>query len=357
MRGIILTILVVVLAIGGIGFTLYNNKKEIDASKEVVDRSKIPVRVTTYTAQLQAGETSIVLPATLSPKEEARISPIMAGQITSLSIDEGSYVKKNQVVGSIDTKMLAINLKSAQVALSKAEADYTRAKELFEAKAGIELNMINAQNALDNARIQVEQIEQQIANARITSPISGVVMARNVSQGEFANVGTVIATVATISPLKATVFVNETYAYKLSKGQRAAISAPVFPGKSFQGTITFINPKGDDNHNFQVDLEVAPGSDVPLRAGTSVMVSFSDGAKEESLQVPLLAIMKDRAQPYVYVVNGDRVQAKTVVLGQTYQDLVEIQQGLSAGDTVVTSGQINLAEGSLISIVSLKNQQ
>ncbi len=352
MRALIITLLVVVLAVTGIAFTLASNKKKIDASKEIVDRSQIPVRVTTYKAGLQAAEEKILLPATLKPNNEVKISALASGQLIKLTIDVGSYVNKNQVVGNIDTRMLDINLQSAKLGLSKAEADYQRAKDLFDAKAGLEINVINAQSALDNARIQVSQVQQQIDNTRILSPISGVVTARNIAQGEFASAGGPIATVTTTSPLKATVFVNETNAYALKVGQSADLFADVFPGKTFKGKIIFINPKGDDNHNFQVDLEVPNSGSPSLKAGTSVSVSFQNAQKGEVLQIPQLAIMKDRPQPYVYVVSGDKVAARTLVTGQSYQEMIEVQSGLQPGEVIVTSGQINLQDGSLISVVN-----
>lgn len=236
-------------------------------------------------------------------------------------------------------------MKSNELTLSKLEKDLQRNDELFKGNAGTELSVINGKYDIENTRLQIEQVKQQIADGNIISPIGGIVTARKLTAGEFVNPGAVIATIVDDHNLKAVVFVNEKDVYQLRLGQRANITTDVFPNKAFAGTVKFISPKGDENHNYRVELQLNSNE---LRAGTYVMVGFDLGGKAKVLQMPKLALVEGIKNPYVYVVNGNVASIRKITVGREIGENIEIISGLQAGDEVITSGQINLTDGSNI---------
>lgn len=342
----------ITLVIIAIGFTLYQNKKVINEANKMVDRTEIPVAVTIAQVVLGNMELNSIYPAVIKPMDEANISSATSGIITNLNIELGQKVSKGQILGKIDDNILRINMNSAELNLVKLKEDYQRAKELFDNKAGLEITMINAKNSYENAQNQLSFAKQQLANANIISPLSGIISAKNVKYGEFINPGVVIATTTNISTVKASVFVDQSLSYSLKNGQTAIITSTIFPDKKLSGKIIFISPRADANHNFQVDLLITNNQLVALKAGTDVSVSFNVLEKNNVIQIPKSALVLDRQEPFVFVNNNEKAVGREIKIGVVKNDIVEILSGLQPGEEVITSGQINLKEGSNISIIN-----
>jgi RND family efflux transporter MFP subunit len=347
MKQRIIAITVVIALIATIGFVLASNKKHIDTQNVVADRSKMPVAVAVTKVTLQPVDGNLQLPATLEPSKQADISVTTAGKITSLAIQLGSGVSAGQVIGSVDTRQQQLNVADAQEALNKAEKDYELAQELFDHNAGTAQNVKDAQHTLEAARIRMQQSGRQVSETAIKAPISGIITAKNGEVGEYANPGTSLATVVDIYNLKAVVFVGEKDVYQLKLNQAATITADVLPGKTFTGKVSFISPVGDENHNYRVELAVNNKA-AELKAGTYIKVAFDLGNDFTALQIPKVALVEGTKNPYVYVVNGGQAFVRKITVGRELGENIEVLSGLKEGDEVVTSGQINLKDGSLI---------
>lgn len=351
-RIIVITVLFVLFAT--VGFVLSKNKKAIDAKNVSVDRSHIPVAVTVAKVLKQSVAGSLELPATVEPSKKANISATTSGIISSLNIVLGSSVKMGQVIGSVDTRQQQITLNDAKDALAKAQHDYQLNKELFEGNAGTGQNVKDAARTVESARFKLMQLTQQLGDAKIKAPISGIIVTKNGEVGEYANPGTAIATVVDVYNLKAVVFVSEKDVYKLKLNQGAVITADALQGKRFNGKVSFISPVGDDNHNYRVELSVNNSSAV-LKAGTYIKINFDLGSESPVLQIPKIALVEGTKNPFVYIVNGAKAQVRKIAVGREFGENLEVLDGLEEGDEVVVSGQINLAEGSNVEKTSAKN--
>lgn len=344
---------VVILAITvATAFQLTSNKRKLDKAKEPVDRTKIPVAVKVITASREPLYINAQYPATILPLEDARVFVQSSGIVEWLSIDLGSKVRKNQVIGMLDTDVLELNLKDAQIAFEKSLDDYQRVKDLYDHKAASKVDMLNAKYSLDKIENQIRLIEQQIQNAQIKSPINGIVYTHSVKVGEYVNPGTPIAFVSNVFAMKATVYINQETVYQLQEGQQAIITTSLFNNRQFPGTITFISPVADANHNYQVDLRLEQNEGLVLRGGTDGFVSFSTSRKVDALQIPKSALMTDKDEPYVFVIEGGKALIKNVETGMVKEDQVEVLNGLKVGDQVVNTGQINLREGSIVNVLN-----
>lgn len=365
MKKYIIPITIVLVLLLSIILVLAGNKKKLDKSKTYVDRASVPVAVSVAGATMELLDKTVKYPANIQPFDEAMVYAQTSGLIERLDIELGKQVTRGQVIGKIDTHILEINLQNALVNLQSAAVnrnklldDYNRAKDLLANKAGLEVNMLTAKsnyegalNNYENAQIQINLIRQQIANGAIVSPLSGTVSAHKVKQGEYINPGTPIATITDINTLKTTVYVDQPTAYQLRKGQMAMISAPVFGTRQLMGNIIYISPVADANHNYQVNLLITHQEEIPLKGGTDVQVSFTTVAPKEALQIPRAALMLDAQAPYVYVVENSKAHLVTIKTGMIQNDKAEVLSGLKAGQTVITSGQINVKEGSTVSII------
>lgn len=344
--------IIAILLIGGMAYKLTKNKKEININNTPVDRSDVPVFVSTFDANYFPVGNDYALPAVLDVNNTGVIMTMQPGKLASFDIEIGKQVSKGQLVGRIDSKQREIGVKSTDATIKKLEDDIQRTQDLIAGDAAPSNSINDLNYNLETAKIQRENMLQQIADNNIYAPISGTIVQKNANAGEFANPGTPLATIMDVSVLKAIVFVSEKNIYDLKLGQTAQITSSVFPNKVTQGTIKYISPKGDENHNYRVEV-VIPNSG--YKAGTYVNVKFSSKKQGEALQIPKTALVEGVKNPYVYVANGNNVAVRKLELGEEVGQNIVVISGLTAGEKVITSGQINITTSSKISIVNSKN--
>jgi len=352
MKNKIIIAVIAILLVGGMAYKLTQNKKIITKNEQPIDRTNVPVSVTTFDANYFPVSSDYALPAVLDINKSGIITATQPGKLASFNIEIGSHVTKGQLIGQIDSKQREIGMKTTEVTIKKLESDIQRTKDLIAGDAAPSTAINELNYNLESTKIQRENMQQQIADNNIYAPISGIVVQKNANAGEFANPGTPLATIMDISLLKAIVYVSEQNVYDLKTGQAAQITSSIFPNKTTRGIIKYIAPKGDENHNYRVEVEIPNDG---YKAGTYVNVKFSFKKASETLQIPKIALVEGVKDPYVYVVNGNNISVRKLQLGEEVGQNVVVVSGLTAGEKVVTSGQINLTPSSKISIVNSKN--
>ncbi|HQV77753.1 MAG TPA: efflux RND transporter periplasmic adaptor subunit [Chitinophagales bacterium] len=351
MKNKIIIGIIVALLIGGMIYKLAANKKTIDKNASPIDRSNVPVSVSTFEVNYFTVSTDYALPAVLDNNNTGIITATQPGKLATFNIEIGQHVTKGQLIGKIDSKQREIGIKSSDATIKKLEDDIKRTQDLIAGDAA-PANAINDLNYnLETVKIQKENYLQQIADNNIYAPISGVIVQKNTNAGEFANSGTPLATIMDVSILKAIVYVSENNVYDLHVGQSAQVTSDIFPDKITKGIIKYIAPKGDENHNYKVEVHI-PNSG--YKAGTYVQVKFSFKKPADALQIPKMALVEGVKNPYVYVVNGNSIAIRKIVLGEEVGQNIIVRSGLTPGDKVVTTGQINLTEKSKIQIINEK---
>ncbi len=351
----IATISGIIILFALVGFKLAVNKKHINEKNKAVDRSGISVPVTVSEVIEGNTESTFILPATVKPQNDVNITLNTSGKVSDVNFELGSHVVKGQVLGSLENNLKNISLKNAELLAEKANGDYQRFKELWEGKAATEMDFRNAKYNYESAMSQVAQIKQQIADASIISPITGIITKKNIDAGEFVNPGASVATVVDITKLKASVLVSEKDIYKLKEGMPALITSDVFPGKDFSGTVKYVSPAGDEAHNYEV--EVAFNNDNQLlKAGTFISVRFNISGNHTALQIPKTALVEGTKNPFVYTVKGKGAEMKKITIGRDLGENVEVLSGLQQGEQVITSGQINITSSSVIEIINDSNK-
>lgn len=344
-------IIAIIILVGLTVFTvvkLMSNKKKINESKEFVDRSQIPVAVNVASVKMLELTKDISRPAIIEPNEIAGIASTMPGRLESLSIDLGSKVSKGQVIGKVDTKTLDVQRRNLQLTVAKMKTDFDRNKELYEGNALSEMQYLDSKFGYESRKLELEQLEQQISDASIKSPLSGVITEKTNVVGEFINAGTPIAMVVDVDPLKVYVYLNQSEVRFVSINQVVDITSAIYPGEVFKGSVSYISPNVDANYNYKIEIKI-PSKDYPtLKSGTYVNVNFTTDTKEHVLQIPKKALVEGVKNAYVFIQNGDRAERRTIFVGRENGEYIEVVEGLKEGDKVVIDGQINIIDNSLI---------
>jgi multidrug efflux system membrane fusion protein len=344
---LIITLAVVAIVVL-IGARLVSNKKNIDEKNKPVTVSNAPIPVTVISVSEDTVSQMLLKTGNLIPFRETSIMATSQGQVLSVNFDLGSQVSKGKTLIQIDNKLNQLALQATQLNIDKLKKDVTRYNTLYAGNATTELQLNQTKYDYENAVNKAEQITKQIQDATVKAPISGRIVKKDIEVGEFVNAGTVLGTILDVSRLKVQVMVNEKDVYQLHEGQKVKVSADVLSGKIYPGQISYIAPRGNEEHSYQVEITVENAG--PLKAGTFVNVDFSQKSKETSLQIPRIALVESIKNPYVYVVNNNVAKQRKITVGRELGDLIEVRGGLQPGDQVVTTGQLNLTDGKPVQI-------
>ncbi|GAB2775562.1 efflux RND transporter periplasmic adaptor subunit [Rhabdobacter roseus] len=346
MKKKVITIAALLLIVSLIGFRLVANKEKIDEKNVLPTETNRAIPVTVAAATEGEVNQPLVRTGNLIPYREANIMATTQGQVDAVHFELGSYVKQGARLVQIDSKLKELSLEATQLNISKLKKDVDRYSTLYAGNAATELQLTDTKYNYENAMNQAEQIKKQIQDAAVLSPISGRIVKKSIENGEYVNPGTVLGTVLDVSRLKVQVIVNEADAYQLKEGQHVRVSTDIFPDKKFDGVISYIAPRGDEQHTYPVEITIQNSSG--LKAGTFVTVAFNNTSSQRALLVPRSALVESLQNPYVYVVEEGLAKQRKIQVGRTIGESIEVLSGLNANEQVVTSGQINLTDGARV---------
>lgn len=344
MKKKIVIIGIVVLIVGGIAYKLAANKKVIESNNKMVN-TNITIPVNIITTALSQPSNNLVKSGTLIPFKEADITAASAGKLTSVNFELGNYVSEGSILAVVDNAGLKLSLDAAQLAKNKAEKDFTRYKTLLAGEATTEMNFQDAKLNFENAQNQIEQIQKQMSDNRIKAPVTGQIVSKLKEAGEFVSPGTVLGHIVDVNRLKVDVMVAEQDVYSLKNGAAVTVTTEIYPGVTFDGKVIFISQSGDAVHNYQVEVMLQNRKDHPLRAGSFANVDFNRKSQEDLLLIPKSALIQSLDKPMVYVVESGKAKQVNITVGQTYGNDIAVISGLEPGQQVVTSGLVNIADG------------
>lgn len=324
----------------------------------------------------------------IDAKRKVDISAHVMGQIVNLAVREGDVVKKGDFLLQIDQKQLAATAEGAAASmralhserdaaranLAEAQRNFERARKNFEERIIPAAEYDRARTSLDAARANVTAIEQRIQQARanlaaardtlskttMTAPMSGIVTALPVEEGEVAvigtmnNPGTKLLTIADMSVVEAVMDVDETDVPAVEVGQRANVTIDAYPNKTFPGVVTEVASSpisrgglggGSEAVNFEVKIQL---DDPPagVRPGFSASADIITGTRSNVVAIPIQALVvrekpdsapgKTVDEEGVYVFKDGTAQFVPVETGLAGEANIEIVEGLSADQQIVT---------------------
>lgn len=291
--------------------------------------------------------------ATVEPELINNISSASPNRIKQILVDEGMNVSAGQrlvVMDDVNTTSYELQVDNAKANLKNTEVNYNRALELFKIGGGtkqqvdqMEIQLVNAKNALASAERTLRNVRE---NTILTSPISGVVTARNYDPGDMTG-SLPILTIARTQPVKIVINISESELSKVKRGMPAIVTFDTYGDEIFNGTVTLVAPTVDQaSRTFGAEITL-PNSDNRILPGMFGRVELSLGTARRVV-VPDKAVVKQpgSGNHYVYVYNPDgTVSYNKVELGQRLGDSYELISGVEPGSTVVVSGQTRLANG------------
>jgi membrane fusion protein, multidrug efflux system len=281
----------------------------------------------------------------------------LTGTVRQINFENGSLVKKGQVLVRFDVS-------SEQAQLAGAVADAALAKQTLERNESLRKDEVNTQQDLDNAQGRDKQTRATVTNLSaiinkkiIRAPFDGRVGIRSVELGQVVSPGTPIISLQTVDPIYIEFQLPQQSLAAVKLDQQVQVKVDVFPGQHWEGTITTINPEVDlSTRNVRMRATVK-NPDGRLTPGMFAAVEVLAGEKAPALVVPVTAIIYAPYGDSVYVVENSKDQKtkdgqpqlvgsqRFVRLGDRRGDYVAVVSGLAVGETVVSNGAFKLHNG------------
>ncbi|KDN56661.1 efflux RND transporter periplasmic adaptor subunit [Flavobacterium seoulense] len=350
-KNIIYAIVAAVL-IGLAAYKIGNNKEKQQQEVAEVAKQVDKINVNTITVSRENINTGYVANGTFLPKQEMNQAAEISGRILSVLVKEGSRVSAGQTLATIKRDAIEVDVTQAQNNLQNAIADNQRYENAYKTGGVTKQQLDNSRLQLKNAQAALKSQNVKVNDTRIKAGISGTINKKMVEPGMVVSPGTPLFEIVNINSLKLSVLVDESQIGKISVGQNVAINVNVLADENFSGKITFIAPKSDASLNFPVEIEVQNKGN--LKAGMYATANFktSSGAETQNMiTVPATAFVNGVSSGQLFIINNGTAKLIKVQTGKVYGDKVQILDGLNEGEQVVTSGQINLDNGSKINII------
>ena len=347
---ILLALIVVGALIAAVVWKLNENKQVINERAQIAQMRNdvIPVQVIELSNQML--NTDFTVSGTFQPYKHLTVISEVQGKITQLNYKNGDQVQEGAVILTVDNEALQIQLDIAKVNLTKAEKDLVRLKNLLGEGGITQQQVDDAQNAIENLESQIRSLDKQMRTTLVKAPISGTVTGKEVEKGAFLAPAMKILDIVNVNRLKMAVYLTEEEVFLVKKGQKVDLVADLYPENRLSGVIAFIDVQADNSKRFLVEVELNNPAGSPLKAGMNGVAFFSTGKQIQILALPRECVVGSVRDAKVFLADSGKAELRPVKLGRIFGDYAEVLEGLTAGDRVVISGQINLQNGTKISI-------
>jgi membrane fusion protein (multidrug efflux system) len=355
-----------------------------------------PVSVTAVAAVEQPITRFIRATGTLTAEEQADVAAETGGRIVATPVERGSGVAAGAVLVRVLGTETTAQLQEAEANAAQIEArlglggdgrfDVDAVPEVRTAKANYELAQsefgrikslldqhVVSQSEYDQRRTQLDAARQQYESAKngasqqfqslqaararvalarkastdtvVRAPFAGVVEERLVSVGDYVNKGMKVAVVVRVNPLRVQLTVPEQFVSAVSVGQPVAFDVDAYPGRHFEGRVKYVSPALQADRRALPIEAVVPNPTGELKPGLFATARIEQAERTPAVLVPAAAVHTVGGTSHIYVVAGDHVEDRVVVIGQTSGELVEISKGLKAGERVATTNLAQLSDG------------
>lgn len=347
-----ITLIIITGAFGLVGFVLANNKKNIKAQTAIVAAVNADVAVRTDTVKKEKLALDFVSNGNSAAFREINFAAENPGRVVNIFVKEGTYVAKGQLLATVKTDELSVDLDNARAVYQNALADKERYENAFKTDGVTRQQVDQANLALQNAQAKMRQAGIKINEANIRSSINGIVNKRYIEPGAVLAPGTQMFDIVDVSKLKLDFTVNESQVVNVKTGDEVKVTASVYPDKTFTGRVSFIAPKSDGSLNFPVEIQIQNNPSYELKAGMYGTAVFQFPNQQPVTVIKRDAFADSVSSNQVFVVDrNSTARLRKVTSGRIVGDKVEVLNGLNENETVITSGQINVSDGTKVQAI------
>jgi len=332
----------------------FNLFKGVMIQRALTGKGEPVQTVSVVPARLEDWQPSLDAVGTVRAVRGADLAFEVSGVVAQVPAKAGSQVQLGQPLASLDDSTDLAQLRQLQAVADLAEVTFRRTQSQLAAHTVSQADLDNAEGDLKAKRAGAQAQGALVAKKHLTAPFAGQVGIVATSPGSYLNPGAVVVTLQQLDTVYVDFYLPQKDAGQLRQGQVVALAVDAFPGRSFKGKVTAVNPRVDSStRNIQVEATFSnPGHS--LLPGMFTRVSMDVGAKQPFLTLPQTAITYNPYGALVFLAKAGTdakgqptlaAQQVFVTTGATRGDQVAVLKGLTAGAQVVSSGGLKLRNG------------
>jgi RND family efflux transporter MFP subunit len=317
-----------------------------------------PVHVETATIKAEPVRSYLLVTGTLRGDRETDLAANAAGRVLATSFERGMEIKEGALLARLDTRAAALSVAEAQASAALARTQQESARRECDRYASLLAK--GAVSAAENDQVadrcrtsgssvaaavaRVQSAAQMVGDGLIRAPFSGVISERHVEVGQYVRQDSLVATIVSLDPLRLSFSVAEADVGRVQAGNAVRFAVPAFPGRSFEGTVRFVDARVRAASRDLLAEAIVPNADRTLRPGMFAAVSLDTGASPTPV-VPREAILTREGRPHVFVVRGGHAEEGVLQLGDAQGAGFAVRRGLAEGDQVVVAPPAGLRNG------------
>ncbi len=294
-------------------------------------------------------DNKIVATGTLLANEEVEIRGEVPGRVTTINFDEGSFVTKGRLLIKIEDDELQAQYKKLRFEEKQASDDLFRKEKLLELKAVSQEEYDRAEILLGIIRSQIDLLKSQISKTEVYAPFDGRIGLRRVSQGEFISSSEIIASLIQTDPIKIDFTIPEKYLRIVRTGAKITFHTES-SDSTFTGSVYAIEPKIDPSTRNITLRAICPNPGNILVPGSFARVDIILEQIPDALILPTEAVIPHLNGEKVLVYRSGKVQSRIIRTGIRTEREVQVIKGLEPGDTVLTTGLLQVRDGMTVKI-------
>jgi membrane fusion protein, multidrug efflux system len=329
-----------------------NAKQDKPAAQQAAPAPKpsgLPVKAEAVTVGKVVDEITAV--GSLLAEESVMIRPEIDGRIVGLHFQEGQAVSAGQRLVTIDSSEYEAQLAAVEADLRTEQQRFERTQELFQQKFISKEALDVQRGSVERLKARVDEARARVAKTVIRAPFAGIAGLREVSPGAYVKAGANIVPLESVGSIKADFRVPEVFLSKVSRNQEVALRLDAYPGEEFRGRVYAIQPMVEETTRTVLMRARVPNKGYKLKPGMFARVVLTLESRAAAITVPEQALWPQGQENFVFRVIDGKAQLTKVILGKRAPGMVEVTQGLSVGDVVVTEGQIKLRDGAPVMVM------
>jgi membrane fusion protein, multidrug efflux system len=298
-------------------------------------------------------DNKLVVTGSILPNESLELKSESSGKITSISFQEGKSVTKGSLLLEINNDDIKAQLQKQKYNQKLNQDNEFRQKKLLEKDAISQEEYDNALNRLNTTVADIKILEAQLEKTRIKAPFDGVIGLRYVSLGAYISPSTIVATLYNISPAKIEFAVPARYSAQVKPGEK--IFCRVENDLTvYEGIVYAVEPRIDSETRTLKIRAQADNKSGSLLPGQFVKVELILKSQANALLVPTEAVVPDQGGKKVFILSDGKAQEAKIETGIRTENSLEVLSGLKAGDTLITTGILQLRQGLEVEIQKIK---
>ena len=329
---------------------------KMDTESLVLNRNQIAASISAADANIASAQLSVDTVDGASYQmnvENLKLNMDLAEQSyenAKTTYENNKVLYENGIISKAD-------MDSTELAYTQAKNNYESAKTSYEMTTGELLaeNKEKAQAALNSAvaskeslTAQLQTVEKSIRDSSVTSPISGVVTACNVREGELLSSASVPFTITDTSKVKIDVDVSQRIINSVKAGDKVSVRTEA--ADIIEGTVKTVNPAANTSGTYAVEIEIE-NKDGLFKPGMFAEVTFVNEKGDTEIVIDRDAVISKEGETYVFVDDNGTAVKKIVETGIDDGTSIQILSGINEGDMVVVKGQTYLSEGDILNVI------